>query len=197
MTSIPMKTSCSLHKFTDRFGYYSGQCTCGLRYVDFAAGYSSEDELALISCVNAYRAAQGLPKMLMDPILMLVARERVKVFNHHANGQWVWEAAREQGYKGFCTDNLAKGYETPAEAVGDIQSGWGDRREGHNVGHSDQMLGFFKMNGKFVDYKFDQIGVASYPEKKQYIAIFGTLTPPDFYKYGYGVSTSLPQIKQA
>lgn len=181
-----MKNTCSLHKFTDRFGFYAAECTCGLPYSKFIKGYNSVDEIALVTFINKYRDTCFKPPLEINPILMLVARDRVKHFDHHANGQWVWQAATQAGYSGFCTDNLAQGYESPEDAVGTTTSGWGDQRAGHNVGHADQMLGYFKINGEFKDYNFTELGVASYPTRKQYIAIFGTPKAPDYYTNRYG-----------
>jgi hypothetical protein len=50
-------------------------------------------------------------------------------------------------------------------------TGWGDERPGHTVGHNMQMRGFTKMNGQWIDRKFDRVGVAI--ENRNYIAVFG------------------------
>lgn len=150
-----------------------------------------QEELSMVSAINKYRNDKLLPSLAVNDILMNVARHRVRWFDHHAQGEWVWDCAtRMFQYPGFCTDNLAQGYENGVEAVGDSSHGWGDEREGHTVGHDMQMKGFFKMNGKWVDYGFTQLGVASLPEKKNYIAVFGYLN-----HHAWGATLPSPLIK--
>lgn len=139
--------------------------------VPFAMNYP---ETRLVHAINNYRVARGYPILVVDTTLMRVARERVSVFNHkHPRYGWVREHARRAGFKGFATDNLAQGYATPEEAVGDAKSGWGDERRGHTVGHDMQLKGYAKLNGRWLNYHFDRVGVACCG--RNYIAVFGRL----------------------
>lgn len=122
----------------------------------------SENETRLITSVNAYRAKHKLPPLEMDPTLMKVARQRVQCYSHCQNGKWVWTACHEAGFKGWATDDIARGYESPEDCV----DGWIS-----SDGHARQMRGQFNMNSRWVDYHFDRIGVARCG--KNWIAIFG------------------------
>lgn len=125
-------------------------------------------EQATIDAVNDYRKKYRLPPMKADPILMAVAKARVKTFAHRQPPYgWSWEHAAKWGFQGTCADNLAKGYDDGPDAV----AGWS-----RDVGHARQMRGYFKLNGQWEDRHFDKIGVAIDHQSKQCIAIFGALT---------------------
>jgi uncharacterized protein YkwD len=123
----------------------------------------SKDETRMIAAINDYRARYKLPPMAMDPTLMRVARYRAPYYTHNYQGRWIWDECRRFGFNGRTTDNLAQGQISPEEAV----QGWA----GSSVGHARQMLGQFKMNGRWQDYKFDKVGVAR--SGRNWIAIFG------------------------
>jgi hypothetical protein len=131
-------------------------------------------EVRMAKSINAYRYDRELRACLIDPVLMEVARARVSIFAHnHPRFGWVNRHARSAGFDGFATDNLAQGYPTPEDAVGDSVSGWGDERRGHSVGHDMQMKGYAKINGRWINKHFDRLGVAQLG--RNYIAIFGRL----------------------
>lgn len=123
----------------------------------------STEESRMIESINEYRAKYKLPPLTMDPTLMKVARYRAPHFTHNYQGRWIWDECKRYGFDGRTTDNLAQGHETPEEAV----RGWA----GSPVGHARQMLGQFKMNGRWEDYKFNKVGVAR--SGNNWIAIFG------------------------
>lgn len=123
----------------------------------------SKDETRTIEAINKFRARYKLPALKMDPTLMKVARYRAPHYTHSYQGRWIWDECKRFGFNGRTTDNLAQGHETPEEAV----NGWA----GSSVGHARQMLGQFKMNGRWEDYKFDKVGVAH--NGQNWIAIFG------------------------
>ena len=123
----------------------------------------SKTETQMIESINEFRAKYKLPPLTMDPTLMKVARYRAPHFTHSYQGRWVWDEVKRFGFDGFATDDLAQGNESAEDAVG----GWARSP----VGHARQMLGEFKMNGKWVDYHFDKVGVAR--SGKNWIAIFG------------------------
>ena len=129
-------------------------------------------ESRLFEAINDYREARKLCPLSLDSTLMRVARLRVNIFNHnHPRFGWVKEHARREGFPGFATDNIAQGYESPEAAVGNARTGWGDERPGHTVGHDMQMKGFAKVNGRWVNYQFNRVGVAV--RGRTYIAVFG------------------------
>jgi uncharacterized protein YkwD len=119
-------------------------------------------EERLVKAVNTYRAKHGLEPLTVDPALMKVARRSAPYYSHCIRGKWCWHRARECGFRGWATDNIANGYETPQEAV----QGWAT-----SDGHARQMRGYFKMNGRWCNYKFNRIGVGICGRK--YIAVFG------------------------
>lgn len=123
----------------------------------------SENETRMIESINKYRAKYKLPPLTMDPTLMKVARYRAPHYTHNYQGRWIWDECQRYGFEGRTTDNLAQGHETPEEAV----KGWANSP----VGHARQMLGQFKMNGRWEDYKFNKVGVAR--SGQNWIAIFG------------------------
>lgn len=123
----------------------------------------SKNETQMIESINKYRAKYKLPPLEMDPTLMKVARYRAPHYTHNYQGRWIWDECKRYGFEGRTTDNLAQGHETPEEAV----EGWAHSP----VGHARQMLGQFKMNGHWEDYKFNKVGVAR--SGKNWIAIFG------------------------
>jgi hypothetical protein len=126
----------------------------------------------MVHAINHYRAQRGLSELQVDRTLMQIARERVDVYNHrHPRLGWVRAHARQRGFGGFCTDNLARGYVTPETVVGDSKSGWGCEVPGKTVGHDMQMKGYAHVNGRWVNYEFNRVGVAR--SGQNYIAIFG------------------------
>jgi uncharacterized protein YkwD len=122
----------------------------------------SHSEERLVKAVNAYREEKGLDPLTVDPKLMKVARCAAPYFSHCINGKWCWHRAHEAGFSGWATDDIADGYETPEDAV----QGWAT-----SDGHERQMRGYFNMNGKWCNYKFNRIGVGICDRK--YIAVFG------------------------
>jgi uncharacterized protein YkwD len=122
----------------------------------------TRSEERLVKAVNAYREKKGLDPLTVDPKLMKVARNAAPYFSHCINGKWCWHRARECGFKGWATDDIANGYESPEDAV----QGWAT-----SDGHERQMRGYFNMNGKWCNYRFNRIGVGIYGRK--YIAVFG------------------------
>lgn len=123
----------------------------------------SKNETRMIESINKYRARHKLPALKMDPTLMKVARYRAPYYTHNYQGRWIWDECKRFGFTGRTTDNLAQGHETPEQAV----DGWA----GSPVGHARQMLGQFKIDGRWQDYKFDKVGVAR--SGQNWIAIFG------------------------
>jgi uncharacterized protein YkwD len=142
-------------------------------------GSARTSEQRLIAAVNHYRARFKLAPLKADATLMRVARERVpyvdasmsagrRGYNHNACGLWCREHARNAGFSGPATDNLAMGYETPEGAVG----GWASEDHDRDpAGHNYQMRGRAKINGRWVDERYNRIGVAI--RGRNYIAIFG------------------------
>jgi uncharacterized protein YkwD len=136
-------------------------------------------ERRLLAAVNRYRARFHLPPLKADPILMRVARQRAPFvtssraagehgYNHHAGGRWSRQHAREEGFPGPATDNLAMGYETPEDAV----EGWAiEDQDADPAGHNYQMRGKAKVNGRWVDEEYNRIGIGIVG--RNYIAIFG------------------------
>jgi uncharacterized protein YkwD len=122
----------------------------------------SKCEDRLVKAVNAYRAKKGLEPLTVDPILMKVGRNAAPYFSHCIHGKWCWTRAHEAGFSGWATDDIANGYESPEDAV----EGWST-----SDGHARQMRGYFNMNGKWCNYKFNRIGVGICCRK--YIAVFG------------------------
>lgn len=134
-------------------------------YVSSSPGKVTSAEQDTVDAVNAYRKKFKLAALEIDPILMKVARARVSVYTHkHPKYGWSWEHAKAWGFSGRCTDNFAKGYDDGPNAV----AGWS-----RDYGHAIQMQGYFKMNGQWVNYHFNKIGVAIDQRSKQCIAIFG------------------------
>lgn len=123
----------------------------------------SKNEARMIKAINDYRAAHKLPPLQMDPTLMRVARYRVPYYTHCHEGRWIWDECRRFHFDGFATDDLAQGQQTPEEAV--------DCWAQSTVGHAKQMRGLFNMNNRWVDYRFDRVGVAH--SGRNWIAIFG------------------------
>jgi uncharacterized protein YkwD len=119
-------------------------------------------ELRLVKAVNEYRDKKGLSPLSVDARLMRVARHAAPHFSHRINGKWCWHRAREAGFSGWATDDIANGYPTPEDAV----VGWSTSH-----GHAMQMRGFFNMNGRWRNYRFNRIGVGVCGRK--YIAVFG------------------------
>ena len=140
---------------------------------------AATSEQRLVNAVNRYRARYKLPPLEVDHTLMGVARERVPYldarkaagqngYNHHACGRWSREHARSAGFAGPATDNLAMGHETPEDAV----SGWADEDGDRDpAGHNLQMRGQARINNRWVDERYNRIGVAI--RGRNYIAIFG------------------------
>jgi len=136
----------------------------------------SVPETELVNALNDYRRAHGLAEFRVDPILQRLARRRVtridvryandhygtQPFNHHAFGQWPDEAAKSAGFNGDATEDLTMGAPTATECV----DGW-DR----SYGHKQAMLGKVSINDRWVDKKFNLVGVAR--QGDNYIAMFG------------------------
>jgi uncharacterized protein YkwD len=122
----------------------------------------SRKEERLVKAVNAYREKKGLDPLTVDTRLMKVARCAAPYFSHCINGKWCWHRAHDAGFSGWATDDIANGYETPEDAV----QGWVT-----SDGHERQMRGYFNMNGKWCNYKFNRIGVGI--SGRKYIAVFG------------------------
>ncbi len=127
----------------------------------------SGTERRLVNAVNEYREEKGLEPLKVDPILMREARQAAPHFSHVINGKWCWHRCRQRGFRGWATDDIANGYPTPEDAV----AGWAT-----SDGHARQMRGYFKMNGRWCNYKFNRIGVGVCGRK--YIAIFGRQDVP-------------------
>jgi uncharacterized protein YkwD len=123
----------------------------------------SRDETRMIEAINSYRAEYKLPPLTADPTLMKIARCRAPYYTHCHQGRWIWDECKRFGFDGFATDNLAQGQSTPKEAV--------DCWAASTVGHAKQMRGLFNMNKRWVDYRFDKVGVARCG--RNWIAIFG------------------------
>jgi uncharacterized protein YkwD len=119
-------------------------------------------EHRLVKAVNAHRAKHRLAPLSVDPVLMKVARRSAPHYSHVIDGKWCWHRARQAGFSGWATDDIANGYPTPEEAV----QGWASSH-----GHEMQMRGYFKMNGRWQNYRFNRIGVGI--SGRKYIAIFG------------------------
>jgi len=119
-------------------------------------------EHRLVKAVNSHRAKHRLAPLAVDPILMRVARRSAPHYSHVIDGKWCWHRTRQAGFTGWATDDIAKGCLTPEEAV----QGWATSH-----GHEMQMRGYFNMNGRWQNYRFNRIGVGI--SGRKYIAIFG------------------------
>ena len=126
----------------------------------------SSTEQRMLDAINRYRIDRKLWVLAVDPVLQRVARERVGRFDHHAFGRWSWEQAHSEGFDGPVTDNLAQD-DGPEDAV----MAWGDERPGHTVGHDMQLKGYKKMNGQWINERFDACGVAA--RGGNYIVVLG------------------------
>jgi uncharacterized protein YkwD len=122
----------------------------------------SDSEHRLVKAVNAHRAKRRLAPLAVDPILMRVARRSAPHYSHVIDGKWCWHRTSQAGFRGWATDDIANGYLTPEDAV----QGWATSH-----GHEMQMRGYFKMNGRWRNYRFNRIGVGI--SGRKYIAIFG------------------------
>ena len=112
--------------------------------------------------VKLSQVEHRLAPLAVDPVLMRVARRSAPHYSHVIDGKWCWHRARQAGFSGWATDDIANGYMTPEEAV----EGWATSH-----GHAMQMRGYFKMNGRWQNYRFNRIGVGI--SGRKYIAIFG------------------------
>jgi len=119
-------------------------------------------EHRLVKAINSHRAKHRLAPLAVDPILMRVARRSAPHYSHVIDGKWCWHRTRQAGFPGWATDDIANGYATPEEAV----QGWATSH-----GHEMQMRGYFNMNGRWQNYRFNRIGVGI--SGRKYIAIFG------------------------
>jgi uncharacterized protein YkwD len=119
-------------------------------------------EQRLVKAINSHRAKHRLAPLAVDPILTRVARRSAPHYSHFIDGKWCWHRTRQAGFPGWATDDIANGYLTPEEAV----EGWATSH-----GHEMQMRGYFKMNGRWQNYRFNRIGVGI--SGRKYIAIFG------------------------
>src|SRR3712207_6586655 len=70
-------------------------------------------EERLVDAVTEYREKHGLETLKVDPVLMKVARHAAPHYSHCINGKWCWHRAKEAGFSGWATDDIANGYETP------------------------------------------------------------------------------------
>ena len=122
----------------------------------------TRQEHRLVEAVNDYRRKHQLPPLYVDPCLMQVARRAAPHFSHVIGGKWCWHRASEAGFTGWASDNIANGHPSPEDAV----RGWATSH-----GHAMQMRGRFNMNGKWLDYRFNRIGVGI--SGRKYIAVFG------------------------
>jgi hypothetical protein len=136
-------------------------------------GAESRTPPGMLNALNAYRARFSLPAMHVDPILQTVAEHRVHQFSHTANGMWSWQEATKAGFPGpsnntTVTDNLSNGC-SAVEAI----SGWAseDNDQGGGIGHNRQMRGEAKMNGRWLNCKFNVCGLAHHGPNT--IAVFG------------------------
>lgn len=119
----------------------------------------------MVVAINRFRKQRDLPPLRIDPVLSRLANLRVGVFSHdHPRYGWMHEHGRRVGYPGWVTDNLFQGpHQTPEDAV----DGWATS----TVGHDKQMLGFRKLNGQWVDERFNRVGAAR--QGNNFIAVFG------------------------
>jgi uncharacterized protein YkwD len=122
----------------------------------------TRSEERLVDAVNDYRDKHNLRPLKVDPTLMKVARCAAPYYSHCIDGKWCWTRCHEAGFRGWASDDIANGYESPDEAV----QGWAT-----SDGHARQMRGYFKMNGSWCNYRFNRIGVGICGRK--YIAVFG------------------------
>ncbi len=122
----------------------------------------SRSEDRLVKAVNVYRRKHGLEPLRVDPSLMRVVRHAAPYFSHVIHGKWCWHRTRAAGFHGRATDNIANGHSTPEDAV----EGWASSH-----GHAMQMRGYFNMNRRWQNYRFNRIGVGISGTK--YIAVFG------------------------
>lgn len=123
----------------------------------------SSDESRMVASINNWRTARNLEPLAADPLLVRIARARVGVFNHnHPRFGWSWQQAHREGFNGPVTDNLTQGQTSPEE----VADGWGS-----SPGHAKQMEGFTKLNGQWIDQRFNLCGVAH--QGQNYIAVFG------------------------
>jgi uncharacterized protein YkwD len=129
----------------------------------------TKNETRMIEAINEYRARYKLPPLKVDPTLMKVARYRAPHYTHNYQGRWIWDECERYGFDGSTTDNLAQGQQTPEEAV--------DSWAASTVGHARQMRGHFNMNDRWIDYRFDKVGVAQ--SGRNWIAIFGKQNQSD------------------
>jgi uncharacterized protein YkwD len=127
-----------------------------------SAIHLTNKEQRLVNAVNEYREQRGLEPLEVDPVLMREARHAAPHYSHCINGKWCWHRCRQRGFRGWATDNIANGYATSEGAV----EGWASSN-----GHARQMRGYFKMNGRWCNYRFNRIGVGI--SGRKYIAIFG------------------------
>jgi uncharacterized protein YkwD len=122
----------------------------------------TRSEERLVDAVNDYRDRHGLAPLKVDPALMKVAHSAAPYYSHCINGKWCWTRAHEAGFRGWASDDLANGCESPEEAV----DAWAT-----SDGHARQMRGYFNMNGRWCNYRFNRIGVGI--SGRKYIAVFG------------------------
>lgn len=134
----------------------------------------SKHEADAVRATNEWRARHKLPPLKVDPILMKTARNRLKM-NHFANGMSSWDEAHRNGFQGPATDNLSGGDMSGKGSVENLGSEPGE-------GHWQQLMGRAKINGAWVDQRFDSMGV-------------GTSGPGGVWTHVYGRNDARPARK--
>ncbi len=136
---------------------------CGSAYAEEQAVQLSKDETRMVTAINKYREQHKLPALVADNKLEQAARARVPHYTHCYQGRWMWDEVKRYGFKGFATDNLCQGATSPEESV----DGWIHSK----VGHANQLRGQRELNGKWIEYGCNRIGVAH--QGQNWIAVFG------------------------
>lgn len=134
----------------------------------------SQLERDAVRATNEWRARHKLPPLKVDPILMRTARNRPQ-FSHSANGMSSWDEAHRNGFQGPATDNLSSGDMSGKGSVENLGSEPGE-------GHWQQLMGRAKINGQWVDQRFDSMGV-------------GTTGPGGTWTHIYGRNEARPARK--
>ena len=122
----------------------------------------SQLEHRLVKAVNAHRAKHRLAPLERRPSLNACCATFGAPLQPRHRRQMVLASDSPSRFPGWATDDIANGYLTPEEAV----EGWATSH-----GHEMQMRGYFKMNGRWQNYRFNRIGVGI--SGRKYIAIFG------------------------
>ena len=131
------------------------------RHLQMPAGpQSTQREVdACFAEVNRFRAQHGKAPLSIDPVLTKIARERVRYYDHFPRQYGaVWTHAARAGFCRadirYCTDNLGQG-----RGVGgaEMARGWAAKP---SVGHREQLLGYCKFNGRWVNAGYNCCGIA-------------------------------------